>query len=110
MHLADVAVFRMAGIGPLDAGAISNHSPGLFTDHLRRVDKIYGVAVALRHFAAVDSGQRGDFSVKLFRLREDRSAKVVESPHDLARQLQVCRLILADWHVVALINDDVGSL
>ena len=44
------------------------------------------------------------------RLGERVAVAVVEGAHDLARQLEVGRLVLADRHQRRLVDDDVGGL
>src|SRR5207253_7535478 len=44
------------------------------------------------------------------RLRENRTIKIVEAAHDLARQLDVRRLILARRDKICTINDYIRSL
>ena len=44
------------------------------------------------------------------RLDEHVAEEVVEAPHDLARQLEVRHLILADRHELRVVHRDVGRL
>src|SRR5712692_8955616 len=48
--------------------------------------------------------------MKLFRFGKNFAVKIVEAPDDLASQLDVRSLVLANRHEVGLVHDDVGSL
>ena len=94
---------------PLARG-IGDHRLELLAQRLRRVLQVDRVAVGLRHLAAVGAGHALRLGEQRLRLREDGPIEVVEAAHDLARQLDVRRLVLAHRHGVGLVDDDVGRL
>ena len=73
-----------------------------------------GVAHRLAHARSVDAPQAREMSEQRFGLREHRRAVAavdeVEASGDLARQLDVRHLVLADRHVRGLVDEDVRGL
>ena len=69
------------------------------------------VAVGLRHLAAV--GARDALGTRVSSVcgsGKTVAVEVVEAAHDLARELDVRRLVLSHRHRVGLVDDDVGGL
>src|SRR6185295_9669476 len=106
MHLTHIATLRMPGISPLDASAIGDHHPSFFAHHVWRIDQVDRVAVALGHLAPVGAGEDRDLGVKFLWLGEHVAEKIVEAPNDLASELDVRGLILADGNEVGFVHDD----
>ena len=73
-------------------------------------DKKHRVAVALAHLAAVEPRHLLRLGQQHFRLGKNRLIKLIESPHDLAGQLDVRRLIDADRNFVGFVDRDIGRL
>ena len=111
MKLTDVADLRSPGIGALDALRVGDHVHHDLPDLVRLGEDRDRVSRTLAHLSlAVGAEHDGRFGVDRLRLREYRSIATVKRPHDLARQLQVRSLVLADRHVGRLVDDDVSGL
>ena len=71
-----------------------------------------GVAIALRHLAAIGAGQLGRRGKQDIGLGKHFAAvelvEVVEAARHLARQLDMRRLVLADGHILRLVQQNVG--
>ena len=93
-----------------DSLRIGVHLHHFFPHRLRVVREIDRVGVALRHLSIVEAGKARDRRQQRLRLDEELPVEVVVATHDLATQLQVRNLILADRHVVRVVNDDVRCL
>ena len=80
-------------------------------DLFRRVREHDGVAEALAHLGlAVEADQRRDVADQGVRDREGLAVELVEAAGDLAGDLEVRGLVLADRHEVAADDQDVGGL
>ena len=111
MQLAHVADLRPARIGALDAQRVGDHAHHEAPDLVGLGEDRDRVAGALAHLAHA-IGAEDDRGVRVDRLRlgEDRPVAAVEGAHDLAAQLEVGGLVLADRHAAGLVDDDVGGL
>ena len=106
-HGTDVGV---AGVGAPLARRVGEHRLQLLLHRLRVVLQVDRVAVRLRHLAAVGPRDALGLGEQRLRLREDLAVQVVEAAHDLPRDLDVGRLVLAHRDRVGLVDDDVGGL
>jgi hypothetical protein len=105
---ADVGV---AGIGLQLARRVGEHRADLRRDLLRRIGDEDRVAVALGHLAAVGAGHaRALLRRDGRRFDEAVTIRVVEAPHDLARELEMRQLVLAHRHEIGAHDGDVGGL
>ena len=105
-----VALDRAGNVGA-DPLRIGVHLPDLLDDRLgASSDEIDRVAVALAHLPVVEARQPRRRREQRLRLDEHLAVEVVEPPDDLARELEVRHLILADRHEVRVVDDDVGGL
>ena len=111
MQLADVADLGPARVGALDAQRIGDHVHDDLPDLIRLGEDRDGVAGGLAHLAGtIGPEHHGRIGEDGLRLREDLAVAAVEGAGDLARELQVRRLVLADRHPAGLVDDDVRRL
>ncbi len=110
MEVEDVADIRVAGVGLAHACGVGDHRRHFGGDDIGRVREENGVAVALAHFTAVGAEELGGFGEDHLRLGEDGPVEVVEAAGDLARDLDVRRLVHPDRDAEGLVHDDVGRL
>src|SRR5207247_2499831 len=104
------AVVRVAGVGAPRAARVGDHAGELRLDLLRRVAQVDRVAVALAHLAAVGAGDPGRVGEQRLRLGEGLAVGRIEAARDLARELDVRRLVDPDRHAPRLVHEDVGRL
>ena len=69
-----------------------------------------GVAIALRHLATVEARKQRHVREQRVDLGEHLAVAVVEAAGDGARELNVGQLVAADWHHVALAEQNVACL
>ncbi len=111
VQLADVADLGAPGVGPLDALRIGDHAHHQSPNLVGLGENGDRVAGALAHLGgAVGAEHDGSLGEDRLRLGKDRSVAAVEGTHDLAGELQVRRLVLADRHSRCLVDHDVGGL
>src|SRR6266511_837165 len=92
------------------AGRIGHHHPDLTVDLFWSIGEVESIIVALAHLATVQSRHLRRLSQERLRLGEHRRIEMIEASSDVARQLDMRYLIDAHWHIIALIDDDVGGL
>src|SRR6185369_1042498 len=111
VELADVADLRPAGLGPQDPLRVGDHRHDLFPDHVGLGEDLDRVPDRLAHLPdAVRAEDRRRLGEDGLRLDERFAVTAVERPHDLAAQLEVGGLVLADRDAVGAVDDDVGGL
>ena len=111
MQLADVADLRTTWVGALDAQRVGHHLLHDAADLIGLGEDRDRVVGALAHLAlTVRAQDHRSVAEDRLRLGEDRSVSAVEGPHDLAAELQVRRLVLADRHAGGLVDGDIGRL
>ncbi len=111
MQLTDIADLGPAEIGALDSLRVGDHARHQASDLVGFREDRDAVARRLAHLArSVDAEHDRSIGEDRLRLGEDRSVASVEGAHDLARQFQVRRLVLADRHPAGLVDHDVGRL
>jgi hypothetical protein len=107
---------RVPGIGLQLPRRVGDHRHDLDADLVGGIVEEDGVAVALGHLAPVRARHaRALLGDECLRLHEVALAVgpgkgAVEAPHDLARQLEMRRLVLAHGHEVGAHDGDVGGL
>ena len=90
---------------------VGDHAHDLAADDVRLGEDLDRVAERLAHLPdAVGPQHDGRGRVDGLRLGERVAVEQVEAPDDLARQLQVRGLVLADRDERRLVDDDVGRL
>ena len=113
VQIADRAHVGIAGIAAAHARRVGHHRLELLPDHGLRIGEQDGVAVGLRHLAAVGAGKlRRGSQQRLWFGKDGRrlAVELVEAPRDFARQFDVRNLILAHRNKIALVDQDVGRL
>jgi hypothetical protein len=75
---------------------IGIHLPYLLRHRFRVVSQVDRVPVALAHLPVVEAGKSRCRRKQRLRLDENIAVELVESAHDLTRQLEVGHLIFAD--------------
>ena len=111
VELADVADLGPAGVGAQDPLRVGDHRHDLLPDQLGLAEDVDRVADRLAHLAdAVGAEDRGRLGEDRLRLGERLAVAAVEGAHDLAGELEVGGLVLADRHERRLVDDDVGGL
>ena len=100
------------GAGNIRANAlrIRVHLADLLLHRLRVVRQVNRVPVTFRHLPVVEPGQPRKRRQQRLGLDEERAEEVVEPAHDLAAELEMRHLILADRDRVGVVDDDVGGL
>ncbi len=99
VELADVADLRPARVRSEDALGVGDHRHDLLPDHIIRREDVDGVAERLAHLPdTVRPEHDRRLGVDRLRLRERLAVAAVERADDLARQLEVGGLVLADRH------------
>ena len=111
LELADVADLGPARVGAQDPLRVGDHRHDLLADDLGRGEDVDGVADRLRHLPDAVGAEHGrGLGEDRLRLGERVAVAHVEGADDLARQLEVRGLVLADGHQRRLVDDDVGRL
>ena len=115
VQVADGAYVGVAGIGAADARGVGDHGLELGANFRLGVREQDGVAVALGHLAAVGAGQFGRGCEEDLGFGKNFGAvgalvELVEAAGDLAGELDVGGLVLADRDGVGLVDEDVGGL
>src|SRR6202011_104034 len=95
-ELKEIADVGIAGILTADAIRIGEHRHDQRADFVGTGRQWNGIPVRLRHLAPVESRHFRSLREQRLRLRENISVEIVESANDLARQLEMRRLVLAD--------------
>ncbi|MGA7311496.1 MAG: hypothetical protein WBX05_21375, partial [Pseudolabrys sp.] len=111
VELADVADLGAARVSPQDPLRVGDHRHDLAPDDVGLSEDVDRVADRLAHLP-YPVGAQHDRGLGEDRLRLGKRVAVarVERPDDLARQLEVGRLVLAHRHQRRLVDDDVGGL
>ena len=100
----------MAGIGLAQPRRIGEGVPDLLADDLGLVGDLHAVAERLGHLLlAVEPEDLERLGVQRLRLGEDLAEARVEAAADLARQLEVLHLVVADRHAGGAVEQDVGG-
>ena len=103
----------IAGIGILrlvDRGAVGNDLHHLLAHLFFRAKELDGVAIAFRHLLAIEAGDDSHILADhRFGNGEDLAIGVVEADGQVAGNLDVLLLVLADRHHVGTIDQDVGG-
>ena len=104
----------MARVGHVQVQGIGIHRAHLLPHLVLRVTKVYTVAKALRHLLlAIRTGQAAGSGILRkhdVRLDQDGSISIVESVHQLSRNLKHRLLIFANRHCRGLEQRDVCGL
>ena len=105
-HSEDAA--RIGILRLLHGGRVSLDAHDFLLQRLFRLEDANGVVVTLRHLPAVNAGHHGHVAQDV-RLRQgqDFAEGVVELLRDVAADLDVLFLILADRNQVGPVNEDV---
>ena len=111
VQVAHRALVGIAGIVAADARRIGDHGLQLLANHRLGIAQQDGVAVALRHLAAIGAGQLGRGREQDLGLGQHFAAvelvELVEAPRHFARQLHVRLLVLANGHILRLVEQNV---
>ena len=111
VELADVADLGPAGIGPQDPLRVGDHRHDLRRMTSGAAEDVDRVAERLAHLPdAVGAEHDRRLGEDGLRLGEGLAVARVEGADDLARQLEVGGLVLADRDQRRLVDDDVGGL
>src|SRR3989338_6626911 len=101
----------MAGILPLYPLRIGYHRLYLLLDLTGRIRDLHGVSVALGHLPVIDTQQPrrlGHYRLGLGKYLF--FIKKMEPACDLARELQMRQLVIADWHGIRLVYQYISRL
>jgi len=111
VQLTHVANLWPPGVSAALPLRVCDHAHDLFPDDVFRGEDLDDVAHRLGHLVdAVGALDDGGLAEHGLRLRKGLAVTVVEGAHDLASQLQVRGLVLADRHVAGLVDGDVCRL
>ena len=110
VQIIDRTDVRVAGILAFLARRVGDHPQNPLPGLLDRVTQVEGVAVRLAHLAPIGARYPRHAGGERLRLRKHRAVEGVESPRDLAAQLQVRKLVLAHRHQLGPVDQDVGGL
>ncbi len=115
VQIEDRADIGIAGIAATNARRIGDHGLQLLANHRLRIGQQDGVAVALRHLAAIRAGQLWRGRQQRLRLRKNKRlrsqiVKLIESPRHFPRQLHMRHLVLPDRNEIRLIDQNVRRL
>src|SRR5579884_329331 len=116
VQVAHRAYVGIAGVGAPNTRRISDHGLDLLSHDRLGVRKQDGVSVALGHLASVGARELWGWRQKYLRLRQNlcacilRFIKLVEPARHLAREFDVCHLVLAYGNVIRLIYQNVCRL